>query len=146
MTNDIDVYKLCTPEQFGAFVKVPASEVRRLMKSGVLPARGTYAEFSGAYIEHLRAEFEKKDAEAERLGTEAANPYPLHSYRHRVHVVAHLDVRCTQAAFGKMVGISQPAVSGLIKKGVLHPEGTALAWLRDYQANLLHQIAYRGSA
>jgi hypothetical protein len=136
MSNEIDVFTTCTPEQFGAFVKVPASEVRRLMKSGVLPARGTYVEFSGAYIEHLRAETDRKTAEAERLGLEGANPYPEHSFLHRAYQMVQFDVRCTQGEFGKYCGISQQAVSQLVQKGVIHPEGTFLAWIRDYCGHL----------
>ena len=143
MSKEIDVFTTCTPEQFGAFVKVPASEVRRLMKSGVLPARGTYVELSSAYIGHLRAEDERKEAEAERLGAEAANPYPEHSYLHRVYKLAPLDVRCTQGQFGKKVGISQQAVSQLVQKGVIHPEGTFLAWLRDYTTHLEDEARQR---
>jgi hypothetical protein len=134
MSNEIDVFTTCTPEQFGAFVKVPASEVRRLMKSGVLPARGTYVELSGAYIEHLRAEIDRKTA---------ANPYPEHSYLHRMYQLAPFDVRCTQGEFGKKVGISQQAVSQLVQKGVIHPEGTYLAWLRDYTTHLEDEIRKR---
>jgi hypothetical protein len=134
MSNEIDVFTTCTPEQFGAFVKVPASEVRRLMKSGVLPARGTYVELSGAYIEHLRAEGERK---------KAVNPFPEHSYLHRMYQLARFDVRCTQGEFGKKVGISQQAVSQLVQKGVIHPEGTYLAWLRDYTRHLEDEIRKR---
>lgn len=136
MSNEIDVFATCTPEQFGAFVKVPASEVRKLMNSGVLPACGTYAEFSGAYIAHLRAE-------VERLVSETENPYPEHSFRHRTHQMASLDVRCTQGEFGKIVGISQQAVSQLVQKGVIHPEGTLLAWLHDYTAHLEYEALRR---
>ena len=143
MSKEIDVFTTCAPAQFGAFVKVPAPEVRRLMKSGVLPAHGTYAELSGAYIEHLRAEVKRKEAEAERRGTEAANPYPEHSYLHRIYQLAALDVPCTQGEFGKAVGISQPAVSQLVKKGVIHPRGTYLAWVRDYIAHLQEEALRR---
>jgi hypothetical protein len=150
MSNDIDVFTECTPEQFGAFVKLPASEVRRLVKSGVLPARGTYVEFAGAYIERHRAECERMDAEIERmkaeierLRAEAENPYPEHSYLHRAYQLAPLDVRCTQGQFGKKVGISQQAVSQLVQKGVIHPEGTFLAWLRDYTRHLEDEARQR---
>lgn len=143
MSKEIDVFTTCTPEQFGAFVKVPASEVRRLMKSGVLPARGTYAELSSAYIEHLRAENERKKAEAERLGAEAENPYPEHSYMHRMYQLIRFDVRCTQGEFGKEVGISQQAVSQLVQKGIIHPDGTFLAWLRDYIRHLEEEARRR---
>lgn len=57
-----------------------------------------------------------------------------------------LSARVTQAEFAAMVGISQPAVSALISKGVLKPTDSAGAWLHDYCANLREQAAGRGSA
>lgn len=57
-----------------------------------------------------------------------------------------LDEPCTQAEFGELVGISQPAVSEHLSNGVLTPGGTALQWLREYVSNLREQAAGRGSS
>jgi phage terminase Nu1 subunit (DNA packaging protein) len=51
---------------------------------------------------------------------------------------------CTQAEFGEMVGISQPAVSDLISRSVLQPGAPAGQWLRWYCAHLREQAAGRG--
>lgn len=71
------------------------------------------------------------------------NPYPEHSYLHETYKLAHLDVPCTQAEFGEFVGISQQAVSQLVQRGVLHPKGTGLAWLRAYTSHLKDEIVRR---
>lgn len=47
-----------------------------------------------------------------------------------------LDVPCTQAQFGWLVGISQQAVSNLAARGVLKPGQTAQHWLDRYLSNL----------
>ena len=52
----------------------------------------------------------------------------------------------TQAAFGELVGISQQAVSALIRDGVLPVDGTADTWLRLYCARLREQAAGRLAA
>jgi len=46
-----------------------------------------------------------------------------------------LDQPATQKAFGDVVGISQPAASDLIKRGVLRPGGTFGEWIRAYCAH-----------
>ena len=43
-----------------------------------------------------------------------------------------LNLPVTQAEFGQLVGVSQQAVSEMLKAGVLPPGGTALEWLRAY--------------
>lgn len=56
-----------------------------------------------------------------------------------------LSSRVTQGEFAAMVGISQPAVSALIAKGVLKNGDPAGAWLHSYCANLREQAAGRAS-
>ncbi|SDV48696.1 terminase small subunit [Chitinasiproducens palmae] len=51
----------------------------------------------------------------------------------------------TQAQFGAMVGISQPAVSDLIMRGILTRDGTAHEWLLCYCGHLREQAAGRYS-
>ena len=50
-----------------------------------------------------------------------------------------------QAQFGELVGISQPAVSELVKRGVLTPGACAAVWLLEYCGNLREQAAGRQS-
>lgn len=57
-----------------------------------------------------------------------------------------LSARVTQEEFGRLVGISQPAVSQLVTDGVLDREGTALVWLRRYCQRLREQAAGRMGA
>lgn len=54
-----------------------------------------------------------------------------------------LNRRITQAEFGDLVGISQPAVSDLAKRGVLKPDGSAAAWLLAYCERLREEAAGR---
>lgn len=56
----------------------------------------------------------------------------------------NLDTPCTQAQFGELVGIGQPAVSDLVSRSVLTPGQTASQWLRDYCAHLREMAAGRG--
>lgn len=56
-----------------------------------------------------------------------------------------LNARPTQAIFGQIVGISQPAVSVLQKRGTLPEGGTLGAWIEAYCANLREQAAGRQS-
>lgn len=56
---------------------------------------------------------------------------------------ALLSAHLTQEEFGRLVGISQPAVSGLLADGVLDREGTAGVWLRRYCQRLREQAAGR---
>lgn len=55
-----------------------------------------------------------------------------------------LDETCTQADFGALVGIGQPAVSDLLSRGVIKPGQTAGQWLLDYTSHLREQAAGRG--
>lgn len=54
-----------------------------------------------------------------------------------------LDMACTQADFGDLVGISQQAVSDLIKRDVIKPGATAGQWLIDYCQHLRETAAGR---
>jgi phage terminase Nu1 subunit (DNA packaging protein) len=51
--------------------------------------------------------------------------------------------KMTQKDFGLLVGISQPAVSGLISRGVLGADDCAADWLINYCDNLRMQAAGR---
>lgn len=53
------------------------------------------------------------------------------------------DQVITQQAFGDLVGISQPAVSDLVRAGVLPEGATARQWLHAYCARLREQAAGR---
>lgn len=57
----------------------------------------------------------------------------------------NLDTTCTQAEFGALVGVSQPAVSDMLAREVLQPGRTAGQWLLDYCAHLREQAAGRGA-
>ncbi len=57
-----------------------------------------------------------------------------------------LSKRVTQEDFGALVGISQPAVSGLLASGVLQKDGTAAQWLLAYCLRLREQAAGRMGA
>jgi phage terminase Nu1 subunit (DNA packaging protein) len=54
-----------------------------------------------------------------------------------------LDCSITQAAFGELVGISQPAVSDLISRGVLATGDHARVWLLAYCGHLREIAAGR---
>lgn len=54
-----------------------------------------------------------------------------------------LDAPWTQQAFGELVGISQPAVSELLRSGVLPNGGTGRQWLLAYCQRLREQAAGR---
>lgn len=56
-----------------------------------------------------------------------------------------LDAPCTQEAFSRLVGISQPAVSDLLTRGILKPGQPAAEWLIRYTAHLREQAAGRGA-
>ena len=43
-----------------------------------------------------------------------------------------LDTSVTQEAFGVLVGISQPAVSDLVTRGILHKGDSVRTWLLSY--------------
>jgi predicted XRE-type DNA-binding protein len=53
---------------------------------------------------------------------------------------------CTQAEFGQLVGISQQAVSDLMRRGVLPPGLSRHAWLTLYLTNLREEIIARQSS
>lgn len=57
----------------------------------------------------------------------------------------NLTTTCTQADFGELVGIGQPAVSDLLARGVVQPGDVAGKWLLDYTAHLREQAAGRGA-
>ena len=56
-----------------------------------------------------------------------------------------LQTTCTQAEFGELVGIGQPAVSDLLARKVIAPGATAGQWLLDYTRHLREQAAGRGA-
>lgn len=56
-----------------------------------------------------------------------------------------LDAHSTQAEFGELVGISQPAVSGLVQRGVITEGATTREWLLDYCDHLREVAAGRSS-
>lgn len=47
-----------------------------------------------------------------------------------------LSEPCTQAEFGQMVGITQQAVSDLMRRGILLPDQSAQTWLDRYLTHL----------
>jgi len=51
---------------------------------------------------------------------------------------------CTQAEFAALVGVSQPAVSDMLARGVIKPGQTTVEWLQSYCAHLREQAAGRG--
>lgn len=56
-----------------------------------------------------------------------------------------LQAPCTQVEFARLVGVSQPAVSELLTKGILSKGQTAQTWLHAYTAHLREQAAGRGA-
>lgn len=56
-----------------------------------------------------------------------------------------LSQPCSQAEFGALVGISQPAVSELMARGVLGKGQAAQTWLHSYTRHLREQAAGRGA-
>jgi phage terminase Nu1 subunit (DNA packaging protein) len=57
----------------------------------------------------------------------------------------NLDAPCTQAAFGELIGVGQPAVSDMVSRQVLRPGETARQWLLAYCAHMREQAAGRGA-
>lgn len=57
----------------------------------------------------------------------------------------NLDAPCTQAAFGELIGVGQPAVSDMVARQVLRPGDTARQWLLAYCAHMREQAAGRGA-
>lgn len=58
----------------------------------------------------------------------------------------YLDYHPTQAEFAVLVGISQPAVSGLLKRQIIRAGGTIGEWCASYAAHLREQAAGRATA
>lgn len=56
----------------------------------------------------------------------------------------NLEQPCTQKEFADLVGISQPAVSDLLTRGVLVARQSVSVWLKAYTAHLREQAAGRG--
>lgn len=54
-----------------------------------------------------------------------------------------LETPAEQAQFGEIVGISQPAVSVLLKRGVIAQGAPLGEWIRDYCGNLREHAAGR---
>jgi len=59
--------------------------------------------------------------------------------------VIDLNLPTTQAIFGEIVGISQPAVSGLIQRGMLLADAALCDWLLSYCEHLREIAAGRAS-
>lgn len=57
-----------------------------------------------------------------------------------------LSVNVTQKQFGELVGISQPAVSDLLLRGVIADSASVGDWLIDYCRHLREQAAGRAAA
>lgn len=57
----------------------------------------------------------------------------------------NLDQPCLQSEFADLVGISQPAVSELLSRGILKSKQPARIWLLAYTNNLREQAAGRGA-
>lgn len=57
-----------------------------------------------------------------------------------------LNGKITQAAFGEMVGVSQPAVSDLLSRGIIAADQPAREWLKAYCQHLREQAAGRAAA
>jgi terminase small subunit / prophage DNA-packing protein len=55
-----------------------------------------------------------------------------------------LDQPCTQKEFAELVGITQPAVSDLLTRGVIKAKEPVRVWLIAYTAHLREQAAGRG--
>lgn len=60
-------------------------------------------------------------------------------------MIVDLDAQVTQAEFGTMVGIGQPAVSDLVARKVIAPEQSAGQWLLAYCGQLREAAAGRGA-
>lgn len=58
--------------------------------------------------------------------------------------VLRLDQPVSQSQFGALVGVSQQAISSMVQKGVLSPDGTLSEWLLAYCARLRTESAGRG--
>lgn len=56
-----------------------------------------------------------------------------------------LDGKLTQSEFGDLVGISQPAVSDLLSRGVISSDNTGKEWLLAYCLHLRNEAAGRAN-
>jgi phage terminase Nu1 subunit (DNA packaging protein) len=54
-----------------------------------------------------------------------------------------LDKQVSQREFAAIIGVSEPAVSGLIKRGIIQPEQSLGVWLLAYCSHLREQAAGR---
>jgi len=61
-------------------------------------------------------------------------------------MLSSLQIAVTQKVFGEIVGISQPAVSDLIKRGILTDGDIASNWLIAYCSHLREQAAGRAGS
>ena len=61
----------------------------------------------------------------------------------RTGEVLDLEAPCTQQNFADLVGITQPAVSALVTRGVLLPGQSVQTWLDRYLTNLREAIIDR---
>lgn len=61
-------------------------------------------------------------------------------------MLSSLQLAITQKVFGEIVGISQPAVSDLIKRGVLTDGDIASRWIIAYCSHLREQAAGRAGS
>lgn len=57
-----------------------------------------------------------------------------------------LNGKLAQAEFGELVGVSQPAVSELLSRGVLSGGATGAVWLREYCGHMREMAAGRAAA
>jgi phage terminase Nu1 subunit (DNA packaging protein) len=56
-----------------------------------------------------------------------------------------LDNQCSQKDFAALIGVSEPAVSGMVKRGVLIPGEALGVWLLAYCNHLREQAAGRSA-
>mgnify|MGYP000904718456 CR=1 FL=1 len=57
-----------------------------------------------------------------------------------------LTGKVTQAEFGEMIGVSQPAVSKMLTDGVLSGSASVGVWLREYSSHMREMAAGRAAA
>jgi phage terminase Nu1 subunit (DNA packaging protein) len=60
-------------------------------------------------------------------------------------MTTRLDLPCTHAEFGLLLGITRQAVSDMAARGVLIPGDTMASWIQKYCAHLREQAAGRDS-
>lgn len=59
--------------------------------------------------------------------------------------MVNINAHMSQSEFGELVGISQQAVSSLLARNILSPDGSASQWLQEYCSNLREVAAGRSS-